>query len=138
LSQADLNEPLAIDDFGQLARLERDFRNRNKVSYFWRVVENFDDSLPVSLLHQLPGFGGDNQTAFAKFLVFEFTYWLTIIYCDRCAYAIGLETIKDMSELNLGFCLNCPCRESEEKVENFKVPIDEQTLERMNSRALGP
>lgn len=133
-----LSKALTVDDFERLAPLERDFRNQKRISYQWRIVENFDDCLAQPPVHQFLDFLEANRSILSQYHSTDYTYLLTIIYCDQCAYELGLQTIKKMASLSLTICLNCSFRENEDEVKSCKVPIEEQSREREKNRSLGP
>jgi|LakMenE01Jun11ns_1017448.scaffolds.fasta_scaffold9806255_1 hypothetical protein len=133
-----LNKALTVDDFERLAPLERDFRNQDRISYQWRIVENFDDCLAQPPVHQFLDFLEANHSILSQYHIADYTYWLTVIYCDQCAYELGLQTIKKMARLSLPICLNCSFRDNEDEVKSCKVPIEEQVREREKNRSLGP
>jgi hypothetical protein len=132
-----LKEALSVDDFRRLAPLARDFRSRERITYQWRIVENFDDELSPPLERFLE-FLQANREVLERYHVVGCTYWLTIIYCDQCAYELGSETLAKMAEHKLEFCLNCSSRESEDELKAIKVPVEEQAREWERFRALGP
>jgi hypothetical protein len=132
------SKALTVDDFEKLAPLERDFRNQKRISYQWRIVENFDDCLAQPPVQQFLDFLDANRSILSQYQIANNTYWLTIIYCDQCAYELGIETIKKMASLNLTICLNCSFRESEDEVKSCRVPIEEQNREREKNRSFGP
>jgi hypothetical protein len=145
-----LSKALTVDDFERLAPLERDFRNQKRISYQWRIVENFDDCLAQPPVHQFLDFLEANRSILSQYHSTDYTYWLTIIYCDQCAYELGLQTIKKMASLSLTICLNwsSPARfQSKSRVGNVKkidhsahrsqmsVKIAEQSDERKCSKS---
>ena len=120
-----------------LSHLNTDFYNRKQISYQWRIVENFDECPAQPPIQQFLEFLETNRSVLSQYQVADSTYWLTIIFCDQCAYELGLETIKKMASLNLAFCLNCSFRRSEDEVKSCKVPIEEQNRERAKNRSFG-